>query len=176
MIGEHLRLFNAIRARLPATKALFVGNPDPSDIFEVAGKQGIELSAEDIRVVQAERAHVPFWLNAMDTGTCLYTPTYSSIHVSPTKMAEYLACGVPMISNGAVGDVEALNDRLKCSHIMRGFADNDVEAAASAFFELRSSDRGALRSRAQHLLDLPNAISAYLDIYNNPGTSVNAWQ
>lgn len=177
MISEHLGLFNAVRRRDSRAKALFIGNSDPSDIFAAAAKWGIELGKDEIRVIQAERADVPFFLGALDAGTCFYTPTWSSLQVSPTKLAEYLACGVPVIANRQVGDVEAIVRSLDAGHVVQGFGHGQLEGAADAFFALHSVDRTALRKRARPSLDLPSAVSAYLEIYGNPTAAVRsaAW-
>lgn len=173
MIAEHLRLFAAIRKRDPAAKAVFIGDPDPSDIFAAANELQIALTDGDIRVIQAERTDVPYWLGAFDAGTCFYSPSYSSLHVSPTKLAEYLACGIPAIANRAVGDAEAIIHALQAGHLLAEFTDDEIDAAADAFFELRPIDRIALRNRARPSLDLPTAVSAYLRIYDDPHTAVS---
>lgn len=174
MVAEHLRLLDAIRRRHPTVKALFVGRDKESDILAIASKNGVELKAEDLRVVHAERDKVPFWVGAMDVGSCFIVPSFSSAGVSPTKLAEYLACGVPVIANRHVGDVETIVRSLKVGHILADFRRDELKAAADAFLALRSVDREALRDRALPSLDLPNAVSAYLAIYDNPTAAVSA--
>jgi len=174
MIADHLRLFSAIRRRDGQAKALFIGRDSASDILSIASRHGIQLSADDLRVVHAERDQVPIWLGAADAGTCFIKPCYSSIGVSPTKLAEYLACGIPVIANHSVGDVEPIVRSLNAGYVVTDFSDEQLDAAADAFFGLRSIDRAALRARARQSLDLPNAISAYLNIYDDPRSAVNA--
>jgi len=174
MIADHLRLFDAIRQRDGHAKALFIGRDSASDILSIASRHGIQLSADDLRVVHAERDQVPTWLAAADAGTCFILPSYSSTGVSPTKLAEYLACGIPAIANRSVGDVEHIVRSLDAGFVVTDFGDEQLGAAADAFFALRSTDPAALRTRARPSLDLPNAVSAYLKIYENPRSAVNA--
>jgi len=174
MIAEHLRLFQAIRRHHHRAKALFVGRDQASDLLSIAAQYGVELDAGDLRVVHAERDVVPFWLGAADVGSCFIIPTFSSKGVSPTKLAEYLACGIPVIANHSVGDVQRIVRSLDAGHIVTGFDDQQIAGAAEAFFALRSVDRTALRNRARPTLDLPNAVTAYLDIYRDLRTAVSA--
>lgn len=172
MVAEHLRLFEAIRRRDGRAKAMFIGRNQLAEISEIAGGIGIAFDADDMRVVHAERDQVPFWLGAANAGSCFIIPSYSSNGVSPTKLAEYLACGVPVIANRSVGDVEHIVGSLGAGHVMKDFSDNEVKWAADAFMDMRTADGSALRSRARSSLDLPNAVSAYLSIYDAPEAPV----
>lgn len=171
--NEHLHLFAAIRERDGQARALFIGRNQASEIHALADRNKIKLGPDDFRVVTAERAAVPFWLAAADVGTCLITPTFSSIGVSPTKLAEYMACGMPLIANRSVGDVEDIIGRLGAGHVMADFGSDSMEAAVDSFFALRAMDRPALRERARPF-DLTNAVEAYREIYRDPSIAVTA--
>jgi glycosyltransferase involved in cell wall biosynthesis len=173
MIGDHLRLFAAIKRRSPRAKAVFIGRNKVTEILSIATRIGISLEAEDLVLLSAERDEVPRWLGTIDVGTCFIIPTYSSKGVSPTKLAEYLACGVPVIANAAVGDVEEMVTKLDAGTVVTADDSRNIDAAADAFFELRAIDRRALRERAKPL-DLAVAIEAYRAIYRDVRTSVNA--
>jgi len=172
LLTEHLRLFDAIRRRDAHAKLLFLGRDEPDVILSHAARHGISLARNEIRAVHAERPDVPYWLSAADIGSCFIVPTYSSLGVSPTKLAEYLACGIPVIANSGVGDVESILAHVNGGHVLRDFSPESIEAGADAFFRLRSLDREALRDRARRSMDIPNAVAAYLDIYDNPADAV----
>jgi glycosyltransferase involved in cell wall biosynthesis len=173
-LRDHVRLFAAIRRRDSKAKMLFVGRVDIDDIMTEAASAGISVGAEDFRVVQAERSEVPKWVSAGDVGTSFYTPTFYSLGVSPTKLAEYLACGVPVIANGHVGDARAILEATVGGHVIADFSAGEIERASNAFFELRELDREALRGRARPVLDLSRGIDAYRRIYSDLKTAVLA--
>lgn len=177
LIEQHLRLFEAIRTHDPSARLLFIGRDEVSFVMAEARRINVALEEEEIRVVSAERSEVPFWLGAACAGTCFIVPTFSSKGVSPTKLAEYLACGIPVIGNRGVGDVGTIIQAIGGGHVMDDFRPDSIDAAARAFFALRSIDREALRHRARASLDLPQAIAAYARIYNNVQTPVSmaAW-
>ena len=165
LLGQQLRLFDAVRRRHPGARLLFVGNNRQEDILAEAGRIGIALAPDEFRLVAAERQQVGRWISAGDAALCFYTPTFSSLGVSPTKLGEYLACGVPVYVNRGVGDAAAIVDALSAGHALPDFSDGSIEAAADAFERLRALETEPLRLRAQALLDLPRAVDAYVRIY-----------
>lgn len=173
MIGDHLRLFAAIKSRDQRAKALFVGRTQVAEILSLAANCGLTLDEKDVIVVAGERDELPFWLGAAEVGTCFIIPRYSSKGVSPTKLAEYLACGIPVIANSSVGDVEPIVAKLGAGHVVPDFNAENMEVAADAFFALRKMDRPALRERARPF-DLAVAVEAYRSIYRDHRTAVDA--
>lgn len=51
---------------------------------------------------------IPSYLNAADAGVSFIKKSYSKQASSPTKNAEYLAVGLPIIANSGIGDVDEL--------------------------------------------------------------------
>jgi glycosyltransferase involved in cell wall biosynthesis len=64
------------------------------------------FTANDYRVMRAEPADVPWFLGAADVALSLIRPSYPRIASSPTKFAEYLAAGLPVISTAGIGDLD----------------------------------------------------------------------
>ena len=164
-LEDQLRLFDKVRLRRAGARLLFIGRHRKADLLAAAGAAGIALGEEEVSVVAAERAEIGRWISAGDVGTCFYTPAFSSLNVSPTKLAEYLACGVPAIGNCQVGDVARLLERCRGGMTVDDFSDAALERAAEAVLELATIDRTALRERARPLLDLPHAVAAYRSLY-----------
>ena len=165
LLGEQLRLFDAIRRRHPGTQLLYIGNNSPETVLAEARRRGIALARGEFRMIAAERARVSYWAAAGDVGLCFCMPTFSCLGVSPTKMAEYLACGIPLYGNRGVGDVELILERLQAGHVLPNLSDASIEAAAADFDRLRRLDRGQIRADAREMLDLPAAVAAYRQIY-----------
>ena len=69
---------------------------------------------------------MPTLIRRMSAGMALIKPVYSKIASAPTKLAEYLGCGVPCLGNVGVGDVE---EQLEGRHVgvaLRGFSDSEL--------------------------------------------------
>lgn len=173
LLDHHLLLFDALRKIHPQALMLFVGRDSVSYFLKAAARRNISLSAKQVRVVQAERSEVPFWIGAADAGTCFITPTYSSLGVSPTKLGEYLACGVPVYSNPGIGDVELILARTGGGHLLPDTSTSSLDAAAREFSIPSSPSRDAIRGKARKMMDLPRATEAYNSIYENIDRSVD---
>jgi glycosyltransferase involved in cell wall biosynthesis len=66
------------------------------------------LSPEDYLVATVSPDEVPEYMAAADFAFCFIKPTYSKLASSPTKIGEFLACGIPVLCNSGIGDTEDL--------------------------------------------------------------------
>jgi glycosyltransferase involved in cell wall biosynthesis len=60
------------------------------------------------RIATASHGEVPRWLAAADAAVALVRPTFSKVASCPTKLGEYLACGLPVASTPGIGDVDEI--------------------------------------------------------------------
>jgi glycosyltransferase involved in cell wall biosynthesis len=75
---------------------------------EFAGKvlHNVGLSAEDFEIISVHPSEVAHYLRRARLGLSFRKATFSQIAASPTKIAEYLASGLPVVCNDGVGDAE----------------------------------------------------------------------
>lgn len=76
-----------------------------SDLKEIKDKAKEKKLDMRILYFSCELSEVPSYLSAADYGLILYEQTFSSNGRSPTKLAEYLCCGLKILSIGNVGDI-----------------------------------------------------------------------
>jgi glycosyltransferase involved in cell wall biosynthesis len=62
----------------------------------------------DLLVARVEPTEIPDYLQAADVAISFIKPSFSKQASSPTKIAEYLGCGLPVICNKGVGDLDEL--------------------------------------------------------------------
>jgi glycosyltransferase involved in cell wall biosynthesis len=153
--------------RRPDARFLIVNRKEHELIRRLAAAQVIP--ADRIELVSAAHDEVPALIQRMHLGAALIKPSYSKIASAPTKMAEYLGCGVPCLGNTGVGDVAEV---LKGRRV--GVVLQDLEAAsiAAAVDEaLRLVEDPALPARceatAQELFSLEHGVAAYREIYQS---------
>jgi glycosyltransferase involved in cell wall biosynthesis len=84
------------------------------------------------------------YLSAADIAVSLIKNCYSKQSSSPTKNAEYLASGLPIIANRGVGDVDLLIEKYGVGALI---ADFDAASFLRAFEKIESL--GDVRSRCR---------------------------
>jgi len=101
-------------------------------ILTASPPQIVQTAFDDLKIAETDYAVtgvlpdvVPKYLKAAHLGISFRKPTFSQIAASPTKIPEYLACGLPVVSNYGIGDSDNLIEGEKVGVILRGFADED---------------------------------------------------
>jgi glycosyltransferase involved in cell wall biosynthesis len=93
------------------------------------------LTANDYRVMRAEPADVPMFLGAADVALSIIRPSYARIASSPTKFAEYLAAGLPVVSTTGIGDLDGHIEEGRAGVLLRSL---DREAYLDALRALET--------------------------------------
>jgi glycosyltransferase involved in cell wall biosynthesis len=122
---------------------------------------------EDVFVASIPPDAVPEYLSAADMAISFIRSCYSKQASSPTKIAEYLACGLPIISNTGIGDLDQQITDDKVGVLIDRF---DPEAYADAIQRLRAlGDTGdRCRDAAKRRFDLETVGGArYRRLYKN---------
>lgn len=99
-------LLAASRNRDPKTFALLLTQSDPALIVPLLQARG--FGRGDYFVGKVDPKDIPAYLSASDVGLSFVKASFATHSRSPTKIPEYLACGVPIIANRGVGDVDSL--------------------------------------------------------------------
>ena len=128
LVEEIGRFFMALKERQPNAflRLLSVSPPEPgANQLRQAG-----LKADDFWIGSAPAAEVPSYLRRASLGISFRKPTFAQIAASPTKIPEYLAAGLPVVSNAGIGDMDDLLEREGVGVIVREF--NAAEFARAA--------------------------------------------
>ena len=165
LFDETLSLFKAIRHRRPDARLLIVNRSEHDLIRAAVKRAGIDSSA--LELIAANHEDVPGHIARMHVGAAVIKPCYSAIARAPTKLAEYLGCGVPCVSNDGGGDTRSIVE------------DNGVGIALTDFSEsslIREADRlltvvddPMTRSRcvdtARRIFSVDDGVATYLGVY-----------
>ncbi len=95
-----------------------------ADVFQAKG-----ISEDSYTVLTVPPDEVAQHLNLADIGIFFIKPSYSKIASSPTKMGEYLACGLPIITNRGIGDSEEFIKEHKVGILVNSFNIESYERA-----------------------------------------------
>src|SRR5205814_5149326 len=116
----------------------------------------VRSSSSDFDVAAVDPYDVPENLQRARLGISLRKPTFSQIAASPTKIAEYLAAGIPVISNVGTGDVDELLQQERVGVLVAEFDRASLETAVTQALGLASDDQTEMRCRraARQYFDL----------------------
>ncbi len=106
LTNEIADLLAVSRERNPATFALFLSQTDRQIIEPLLIQRG--FGSGDYFIGRLSPVQIEGYLYASDVGLSVVKATYATQSRSPTKIPEYLACGLPIIANEGVGDVDSL--------------------------------------------------------------------
>jgi len=151
---EMADFFAHFLTRQPEAHFLWLTTGNQQRVRALMSERGIPSRNFSIRSVAAEE--VPSYLAASDAGIAFIKPSFSKVASSPTKNAEYLACGLPIIINVGVGDSDALATEFNVGMLVRKFnaAEYDKAAVAVETMAGNPEKRTLTRSIAKKLFDL----------------------
>src|SRR5438552_13503857 len=101
MDDEMMNFFAAMKTKIPGAIFLFITHDNHEKILRMAASKGI--AADDIRIQSASRNEVTLYLSVSDWSIFFIKDVYSKKASSPTKQAEIMAMGIPIICND-IGD------------------------------------------------------------------------
>jgi glycosyltransferase involved in cell wall biosynthesis len=96
-------------------------------VEELMRQYGIGSANFSVHAVPS--AEVPSYLSAADAGISFIKPCFSKLASSPTKNAEYLACGLPLILNAGIGDSDALAEKWNVGALVTDFTEGEYTRA-----------------------------------------------
>lgn len=119
MAKETIQLFKSIIVKIPNCK-LVIFTSHVSEFTEELDRQ--EVPAPFFTIKTLARADVPKYLQAVDIGLMLRSDETLNKVASPTKFAEYLIAGVPVITTPYVGDYSDLVKTEGIGHITNSYS------------------------------------------------------
>jgi glycosyltransferase involved in cell wall biosynthesis len=130
----------------PELLFLIVTQADPAPMLRELDRCGI--GPDDYRILRSEPEEIGRYLAAADAGLSFVRPCFSKISSSPTKIGEYLAAGLPVVSTAGIGDVDALLRDNRVGALVGDFSSQAYEAAVGIVRELREDSSAQQRCAA----------------------------
>ena len=116
-------------------------------------------------------AEVPNHIRANDVGlaVCRNDAGPSLRAAMPTKIAEFLACGRPVVVNSGLGDMDALIERYRCGVVIHDPSPVGIAAAAEHLLDLLGDDEVTARARtcAVEAFDLEASVARLGQLYEH---------
>jgi glycosyltransferase involved in cell wall biosynthesis len=120
LTDELVQFLRVAHEQDPSTFSLILTQGDCGMIADRLTAVGIEK--HDFMVKNVVPSEIPAYLRAADLALSFIKPCYSKLASSPTKFAEYLAAGLPVICNSGVGDVDEIIEADRIGVVIREFS------------------------------------------------------
>ena len=168
MDAEMIDFFVAARAAIPELHFLIVTQADGRAIERQLAQRGVEAS--DYTVTTVEHPRLGELLGAADAAIALIRPMPSKVAASPTKIAECLAAGMPVVATD-IGDVKPLLESSRTGIVLSEFSARAYRTAAAELATMLadpSTGRRCLATAAEHLslrrIGLPRYDALYVRV------------
>lgn len=149
----------------PDARFLIVNRGEHTFIHERLAAAGLPESA--VELTSAPHAEVPRLIARMDAGVFFIKPVFSKQASAPTKLAEFLGCGIPCLGNAGVGDMAEVLEGERVGVALKAFDPVSVGAGLAQLLDL-AADPG-IRARcvttAQKHFSLDEGVRRYAGIY-----------
>ena len=140
-----LAFVRRVRARAPRASLRIVSRAEPDLVRGAMKSAGLDEGA--VTLEAAEHATIPAVLGRASVGLAFYRPGSSRQATCPTKVGEYLACGLPVVVTAGVGDMDTLIAEHRAGVVIDAFTDAAYERALDELEKLLLEPDLAARCR-----------------------------
>jgi glycosyltransferase involved in cell wall biosynthesis len=167
-------LFDAVAAcfaqllRLqPDAQFLIVNRGAHAYILEQLAAAGVPNTAFEL--TSATHAEVPRLMARMDAGVFFIKPVFSKQASAPTKLGEFLGCGIPCLGNAGVGDMATVLEGDRVGVALQAFDPASLALGLDKLLKLAADPATAARcvAAAQKHFSLAEGVAKYRDIYDH---------
>lgn len=165
LADEMMQFFNALKEKIKSAKFLIITQENEEILLKHAKKNNISLI--DIIITKAERHEIPTMLSLSNASVFFIKPVFSKKASSPTKLAELLGMGIPVVCNEGVGDLQEIYSENNIGKIIKNFTEEDFNSAIDYFFdEGNNISKRKLREIAINNFSLEEGVNRYAKVYN----------
>lgn len=165
MTDEMLLFFKKLLEHKPNARFLFISGDEPHQILSKA--QNLQIDSTRITIARATRSQVPLYLSLSAISIFFIRPVFSKKASSPTKQAEILSMGIPLICNTGIGDTDMIFSDEKAGLVLNGFSDEEFEMAILKIDVLLKLDPVQIREKAIQYFNLEDGVKTYEFIYQS---------
>jgi glycosyltransferase involved in cell wall biosynthesis len=165
LFNEVLACFKQLKAMKPEAKLLIVNRGEHGYIAQCLDRAGI--APDEVELTSATHGQVPSLMARMDAGIFFIKPVFSKQASAPTKLGEFLGCGIPCIGNAGIGDMAAVLEDERVGVALRSFDPVELVQGLQALLLLLQEpgvQRRCVQAAERHF-SLTQGVRKYQEIY-----------
>ncbi|WP_066406967.1 glycosyltransferase [Flavisolibacter tropicus] len=174
MTKEMFDFFALLSAKYPEYVMLVLTKDDPEIVKQEAERSGV--LPEKLFVTYSTRQQLPAYLGMCESSVFFIRPTFSKKASSPTKHAELMGMGIPVVCND-IGDTGNIIHATQTGILINKFDREELVNGVEQYERLQEVSKATIRASAQQLFDLEAGSEKYLQLYRtileNPKAPTN---
>lgn len=175
LFDEVATCFAQLLRMQPDARFLIVNRGEHAWIRERLAAAGVPADA--VELTSATHAAVPRQMARMDAGIFFIKPVFSKQASAPTKLAEFLGCGIPCLGNSGVGDMADVLEGERVGVALKAFDEAALATGLRALLQLAAdpTTRARCVAAAQKHFSLDEGVRRYAQVYrglDGQGTTV----
>ena len=157
--------FNALLQQRPQARFLIINRNEHEYIRAQLTAGGVPLDLVEIRA--ASHAEVPMQMARMDAGVFFIKPLFSKQASAPTKLGEFLGCGIPCLANRGVGDMAEILEGEEVGIALDDFSSESLRVGVERLLDLVAHPDVPRRCAAvaERYFSLESGVARYQSIY-----------
>lgn len=165
LLDEMVDFFCSLHRCIENAFFLIITQSDKNSLKKSLISRGIH---DNYLIASASPDDIPKYISSAQVGISFTKPGLSKIARSPTKIGEYLACGLPIVVNNGIGDLDELINRENVGIIVNNFNSHSYDKSAKKLIDLFNDNSLSKRCRktAEKYFSLELGIDKYFRIYN----------
>jgi glycosyltransferase involved in cell wall biosynthesis len=166
LFDETLNCFKLILEKVPSAQLHIINRGGHQYIRErLIDKR---INPNKVMIETSDHAGVAKAMQSMDVGIFFIKPVYSKMSSAPTKLGEFLGCGIPCLSNTKVGDMAVILNDEKVGVALDSFDETSMKLGIEELMTLLNDPeiRERCRSTALKYFSLDIGVRSYNHIYN----------
>ena len=165
LFDEVAACFSQLLRLKPGAKFLIVNRGEHAYILERLAAAGVPSAA--VELTTATHAEVPRQMARMNAGIFFIKPVFSKQASAPTKLGEFLGCGIPCLGNAGVGDMAAVLEGDQVGIAIKAFDETAFTEGLQKLLQLAQDPATQARciASAKHHFSLDEGVARYAAVY-----------
>jgi glycosyltransferase involved in cell wall biosynthesis len=164
MLNEMLAFYKLLSEKKKNAKFLFISKSDTSEIESICLEMGIDPNK--ILITSCEYTEIPTYISIGNASVFFIVTSFSGKAVSPTKQAEVMSLGLPIVANTGLGDTDAILKRTESGVVIQDFTEKEYNNAITELLAF-NKPKNEIREAAIANFSLSGGIEKYAQLYNS---------
>src|SRR5690554_1534148 len=162
LLKEMLLFFKQLKTTEPKSKFRFIRNSDTAEITTICANENIDN--RDIIITSAAYKEIPKYISLGNASIFFIVSSFSGKAVSPTKQAEVMSLGLPIVTNANLGDTDKIIEKTATGVIQHRYEESEMLENAKKIVAI-NIPANEIRKVAKEYFSLEIAVERYNLIY-----------